>query len=1265
MATSTEDTEAISEDLNRKYHELSEEFSRTSNLEVLLRGLGFIQQAVGKTASGPLSCSDVRAGHLNNLGRCQRMLFQATGDTSHLENAIDAGRLSLVAVPASSTLRALCYSNLSDTLSKCYFAKGAKNRSDFEDAIEMARVAVASSSEDSKYHSGAQSTLASRLGEYFEFVDSDDKYLNEAIQICQSLVQKTPKIDDMYGVYVLNLAVELKNRFGRYGDIVDLLSAKEYFGNAIDAFPPSHTNHAMAVRMFAEAEADLADTTNNPEGLEDALQALLSLESNLKSSDDLAKLGHTKSRLYNQKYQMFSTIDDLNLAVEAAEGALSRLPSDSALRGAFLQSLGNRLAARAQVRMSVRDMDAAINCAMQSLELASGVPAQQANAYNALGNTLSTKFDLFGGLQCLSNSLDARRSALRLLPQDHKDRPTRLHGVANSLRDHFKHYGAIAYLNESIELEREAANSIAKSDPDRSMILQGLSFSLTMRSGLTGNSQDMEEAVSASQAAVAGSLVGNASRPSYLNELSNRLISRFDRYHNNTDLDKAISVISEAISASAGDSSSEIVHLTTLSNSLSSRYNANGDVHDLDMSIEAGRKVVAKVPMSNPSRISCLYNLGLRLQMKYDCSTDKEEKHRYLKEAYDISVQCVNGTPENHPDLPDYLKQLATRQLYLALFMDDSDESKLLEQLKLSATTFEEAFRKTYATPLNRIRNGELGGYMYMQLKDWDAASRILSESVNMFQQASPLSLDENDRQRQLRGLSGISSLACAAFIALGKPESGLEILEAGRGIMANIAMRYHDDLTNMKHANPELHARYVALRDSISHSLQERETASSHGQDLVAKRNAELAELKTIERRIRCFPGLRSFNQGPSAEQLRELAVHGPLVSFCTVDQRCDAVIVTSTAIQTLPLPELRHSEIKKRIGMVVSASRLSKMVPSRRPLANRRMRGLLGWLWDMAVRPVLKHLELLQDTESVPKIRLWWVTSGPMGLLPLHAAGKGYKAPLQNVYAHVVSSYIPSFSSLAFARRCQAKVDIASSTMALITMPQTAGELAHLSTEDESQAIREAFRSSRSSNGAHLSSTQLIELCQPSATEVLDHVCSNNVDMLHFACHAEPDLNDPSNTSLLFGSDPNAHKPDPLAVRELIRIQNSSRSDQRPLRLAYLSACCTAQQYDLRLIDENIHLAAAFQLSGFPAVIGTLWEADDVAAVVIARAFYEELFRLDQTYRSDIVESQSGYHVAKALHFASAACRQRQVGRGNAAEDVLAWASFVHIGA
>ena len=40
--------------------------------------------------------------------------------------------------------------------------------------------------------------------------------------------------------------------------------------------------------------------------------------------------------------------------------------------------------------------------------------------------------------------------------------------------------------------------------------------------------------------------------------------------------------------------------------------------------------------------------------------------------------------------------------------------------------------------------------------------------------------------------------------------------------------------------------------------------------------------------------------------------------------------------------------------------------------------------------------------------------------------------------------------------------------------------------------------------------------------------------------------------------------------------------------------------------LLDETIHLTAAFQLAGYPHVIGTLWTIYDSIAVDVARAFH-----------------------------------------------------------
>jgi hypothetical protein len=113
------------------------------------------------------------------------------------------------------------------------------------------------------------------------------------------------------------------------------------------------------------------------------------------------------------------------------------------------------------------------------------------------------------------------------------------------------------------------------------------------------------------------------------------------------------------------------------------------------------------------------------------------------------------------------------------------------------------------------------------------------------------------------------------------------------------------------------------------------------------------------------------------------------------------------------------------------------------------------------------------------------------------------------------------------------------------------------------------------------------------------------------------------------------------------------------------HISACYTAQQYDLKLLDENIHLAAIFQVMRFPAVIGTLWEADDKAAAFIAKAFYQELSRLRQDDKRHIRTVARQDHIVYALHEAVSACRATKFGRTKGADDFLLWANFVYFGA
>jgi CHAT domain-containing protein len=106
------------------------------------------------------------------------------------------------------------------------------------------------------------------------------------------------------------------------------------------------------------------------------------------------------------------------------------------------------------------------------------------------------------------------------------------------------------------------------------------------------------------------------------------------------------------------------------------------------------------------------------------------------------------------------------------------------------------------------------------------------------------------------------------------------------------------------------------------------------------------------------------------------------------------------------------------------------------------------------------------------------------------------------------------------------------------------------------------------------------------------------------HFACHADADLNAPARSGL--------HLHDGmLFVPDISRLRLTSAE------LAYLSACSTAHP-GIRDADQSIHLASAFQLSGFRHVIASLWPLNDQIAATAAGLFYRNLTSADDSSSS-----------------------------------------------
>jgi CHAT domain-containing protein len=237
-----------------------------------------------------------------------------------------------------------------------------------------------------------------------------------------------------------------------------------------------------------------------------------------------------------------------------------------------------------------------------------------------------------------------------------------------------------------------------------------------------------------------------------------------------------------------------------------------------------------------------------------------------------------------------------------------------------------------------------------------------------------------------------------------------------------------------------------------------------------------------------------------------------------------------------------------------------------------------MLEWLWDAIGRPTLEALGFVSPISDDNWPRVWWIPTGPLNHLPLHAAGQHADGSTETVLDRVMSSYTSSIKALIYGRghRVRNSEGPASSDHAvLVAMPETPG----LPPDRRLKIAGEEVKMLED-----LCKSLQLKSIQPGRwkEDVLRHLRSCKI--FHFAGHGQTDPEDPSQSYLLL----NDWKDNPLTVGDLrdCRLQES-----QPF-LGYLSACSTGANEAHRLADEGIHLISAFQLAGFRHVVGTLWE-------------------------------------------------------------------------
>ncbi|GFF56558.1 hypothetical protein IFM51744_08937 [Aspergillus udagawae] len=614
-----------------------------------------------------------------------------------------------------------------------------------------------------------------------------------------------------------------------------------------------------------------------------------------------------------------------------------------------------------------------------------------------------------------------------------------------------------------------------------------------------------------------------------------------------------------------------------------------------------------------------------------------------LEEAIRLGREAVKCTACDHPNRAVYLNNLGLRHGDRLKRMGDANGD-----FKASIHLFSDALRLSNASPLYRIQAGQNAFNYYAYANNWESARIVSNTVINLLPRLSLRWLSRSDQQHLIKNITNFSSRAASAVLQTGGTAAeAIEILEAGRGIIAGFIFDSQSDIPRLKESQPELYFEYMRHRQEVNlpfstitkpdprplRGLVSAPHASASGLQSsmvvpILQRHQHVEELDDVEAKIRKAPGFERFLLPPTTTELMDLATHGPIVSFNVTEYRSDVLLVTAYNIVGLHLKKLRLDDLVRYTSKLVGENKLSVGKPSTKTRRQGELQHILKWLWDVAVNPVLHQLGFISPLppDSLPHI--WWVTSGYMGLMPLHAAGNGKELTSD----YVVSSFIPTLKAIKYSREKQLRRPLEPNpNMLVVEMPNTVG-MRFLKTEEELKSIKKSICPA--------------VLINPSKACVLNEIRMRHI--VHFSCHGNSESTDPSAGGLFLGPAENGMA-EHLTVRELA----DTRLEEP--QIAFLSACSTAENSSEELIDEVIHVASAFQQIGFPHVVGTLWEASDNAAIQVAGAFYEVLIRI---LKEDSLRAQH-HVVADALH--EAVKRLRYTKR----RDPISWVPFIHIGA
>ncbi|KAK2931918.1 hypothetical protein FoTM2_009436 [Fusarium oxysporum f. sp. vasinfectum] len=877
------------------------------------------------------------------------------------------------------------------------------------------------------------------------------------------------------------------------------------------------------------------------------------------------------------------------------------------------------------------DISNAIDSAKQGIDLANDSNPWLTQWLNNLGVFLETRYQRTGEMKDLEEAIKVVRQAVESTPNGHSDLAAMLSNLGNEVETRYERTGEMKDLEEAIQIARRAVESTPNDHPDLATWLNNLGVLLASRYERTEAMGDLEEAIQTARRAIEWTPNDHPDLAARLNNLANMLGRRYERMGEMKDLEDSIETARRAVESTPDDHPNLAAWLSNLGNKLESRSERTREMKDLEEAIQAARRAVEATPDGCPDQAAMSNNLGIKLIRRYE----RTEEMRDLEEAIEAARRAVDSTPGDHPNLAAWLNNVG--RFFERLY----EQTGKTRDLGEASAYLLQAWSCLHAVPFHRVTAAAKCLELFAIQNRVDQGIDLGRKILDLLPSVHTRTLDHTDQQFVISTFAGVASDLCAFLLSTNRLTEALECLEQGRAIIISQLLDDCSDLSSLRHDHLQLANRYQSLVDEVN--APTRQTTPGVVEALLRKRRQEAAaELDMCLKEIRCVPGHERFMLGQTITEMQKCITEGSIVVINVTDFRSDAIIVSNNSLRTIVLPELSASKARLWVSKDWSTKKRSDQRGE-----NDQFLDYLSWLWYACVKHIVAEISASETHPSEGLPRVWWIGSGLASSMLFHAAGVHTRGSTENAYCRLISSYTPSIKELAYAQN-QAKraqeVLMAqdTNTMLIAAMPTSPKGPGDEKAPKELPRVEEEMQEILILTRSHMRTTVYTH---PSTDQVLQALKTCRI--AHFACHGTSDYSDPSNCGLILQKSTGL---DERLVQDRLTVQRVSDLRLRYAQIAYLSACCTAENKAARLSDEVIHVMSGFQVAGFPHVVGCLWPAGDSERVEVSKRFYSLVLQRNQSVTNN--------KVASALQEAVMAVRAENLSMP------LNWAQFVHYG-